>query len=52
MPPTGGFSGFVGGIAQDKYGYMWFATRAGYSNTMVTGLKYIQVVPQMQLTFR
>jgi len=29
MPPTGGFSGFVGGVAQDKYGYMWFATRAG-----------------------
>src|SRR5689334_12104139 len=29
IPPLGSFSGFVGGIAQDKNGYMWFATQGG-----------------------
>ncbi len=29
ISPLGGFSGFVGGIAQDKNGYMWFASTGG-----------------------
>src|SRR5262245_541123 len=29
VSPLGGFSGFVGGIAQDKNGYMWIATYGG-----------------------
>src|SRR4030095_585493 len=29
IPPVGGFSGFVGGLAQDKNGYMWIASYGG-----------------------
>jgi ligand-binding sensor domain-containing protein len=29
VSPIGSFSGFVGGITQDKDGYMWFATTGG-----------------------
>src|SRR6476620_7886291 len=29
ISPLNTFSGFVGGIAQDNNGYMWFATAAG-----------------------
>jgi ligand-binding sensor domain-containing protein len=29
VSPIGSFSGFVGGIVQDKNGFMWFATGAG-----------------------
>ncbi|HYK46198.1 MAG TPA: two-component regulator propeller domain-containing protein [Parafilimonas sp.] len=29
VSPVGTFNGFVGGIAQDKNGYMWFATQGG-----------------------
>src|SRR5829696_2864172 len=29
VSPIGSFSGFVGGITQDKNGYMWFATSGG-----------------------
>ena len=49
-PPSGTFSGFVGGLAQDKSGYIWIASRNGLCR--YDGYNYKKYAPKTPSDFR